>query len=94
MQEKGAGEIIINSIENDGLMTGYDLDLIKQISEAVEIPVVAAGGSGKLTDLSKAVNDSYASAVAAGSMFVYHGPRKAVLINYPSQIELRNTFSQ
>ena len=93
MQEKGAGEIIINSIEKDGLMLGYDLDLIKQISEAVEISVVAAGGSGELTDFSKAVNDSYASAVAAGSMFVYHGPRKAVLINYPSNDELKKVFN-
>jgi len=92
MQEKGAGEIIINSIENDGLMTGYDFELIKQISEAVEIPVVAAGGAGSLDDFSKAVNNSYASAVAAGSMFIYHGSRKAVLINYPSQTKLKEIF--
>jgi cyclase len=93
MQERGAGEIIINSIENDGLMTGYDLELIEQISKAVEIPVVAAGGAGALDDFSKAVNESYASAVAAGSMFVYHGPRKAVLVNYPSNNKLKEIFS-
>jgi imidazole glycerol-phosphate synthase subunit HisF len=94
MQEKGAGELIINSIENDGLMSGYDLDLIKQISEAVDIPIVAAGGPGVLGDLSKAVNDSYASAVAAGSMFVYHGPRRGVLINYPTNNELLKLFDK
>ena len=92
MQEKGAGEIIINSIENDGLMTGFDLELVKQISEAVEIPVVAVGGASELNDFSKAVNESYASAVAAGSMFVYHGPRRAVLVNYPNIDELNRTF--
>ena len=93
MQAKGAGEIIINSIENDGSMTGYDLELVKQISMAVEIPVVAAGGAGVLNDFSKAVTESYTSAVAAGSMFVYHGPRKAVLVNYPSNDEFKKIFT-
>lgn len=92
MEEKGAGEIIINSIENDGLMTGYDLDLVCEVSKAVEIPVIATGGAGSLEDFKKAVNESYASAVAAGSMFVFHGARKAVLVNYPNIQELRNIF--
>jgi cyclase len=91
-EDKGAGEIIINSIENDGLMKGYNIDLIKNISEAVRIPVVALGGAGTTCDLKAAVSEGYASAVAAGSMFVYHGPRKAVLINYPTQKELNNLF--
>ena len=89
MEEKGAGEIIINSIDKDGLMSGYDLDLVEKVSKAVSIPVVAAGGAGNLNDLKQAKN-IYASAVAAGSMFVYYGSRNAVLINYPSQEELRN----
>jgi cyclase len=93
MEEKGAGEIIINSIENDGLMTGYDLELVEEVSKAVSIPVVAAGGAGELKDFPNAVNDCYASAVAAGSMFVYHGARKAVLVNYPSNDELKRVFS-
>lgn len=92
MEEKGAGEIIINSIEQDGTMQGYDLELIKTVSKAVTIPVVAAGGAGKMIDFKKAITESYASAVAAGSMFVYHGPRKAVLINYPSPEELIMLF--
>lgn len=93
MEEMGAGEIIINSVDNDGLMTGYDLDLIKNISKAVTIPVIACGGAGTLQDFESAVEKSYASAVSAGSMFVYQGPRKAVLINYPSQKEISNTFN-
>lgn len=92
MEEKGAGEIIVNSIESDGMMSGYDIDLIRRISESVRIPVVALGGACRITDFYKAVNEGYASAVAAGSMFVYHGPRKAVLINYPEQQHLRDLF--
>ncbi len=93
MEEKGAGELLINSIDKDGTMLGYDFDLIKEISKSVNIPVVAVGGAGKLSDFKEAVNNSYASAVAAGSLFVYHGARKAVLINYPSKEEMKNLFS-
>jgi cyclase len=92
MQEKGAGEIIINSIKHDGKMRGYNWKLIKEVSEAVETQVVALGGAGSLDDLHKAFAESYASAVAAGSLFVYHGPRKAVLVNYPDQNELLKLF--
>ena len=93
MEEMGAGEIIINSIANDGLMKGYDLVLIRDISKAVDIPVIAAGGAGATENFNKAINSSYASAVAAGSMFVFHGPRKAVLINYPNIDEINNIFN-
>ena len=92
MEEKGAGEIIINSIDKDGLMAGYDLELIRDVSMAIRIPVIAAGGAGSIEDFKRAVNYSYASAVSAGSMFVYHGPRKAVLINYPDNLDLKNIF--
>lgn len=92
MEDLGAGEIIINSIENDGMMHGYDISLIRRISEAVRIPVVALGGAGSNNDLRKAVIEGYASAVAAGSMFVYHGPRRAVLVNYPEKEELNIIF--
>jgi imidazole glycerol-phosphate synthase subunit HisF len=92
-EEKGAGEIIINSIEHDGMMEGYDISLVRRVSEAVRIPVVALGGAGTENDLRKAIIEGYASAVAAGSMFVYHGPRRAVLINYPFQDELTKLFS-
>lgn len=94
MQELGAGEILINSIDNDGVMSGYDYDLIKLVSNSVSIPVIACGGAGNLNDFSKAVFDSGASAVAAGSMFVFHGPRRAVLINYPPKKELMRIFKK
>jgi cyclase len=94
MEENGAGEIIINSVEHDGMMNGFDISLIKRVSEAVRIPVVALGGAGNLNDLKEAVLRGYASAVAAGSLFVFHGPRRAVLINYPSKEELIQLFHE
>ncbi|GAB3693438.1 AglZ/HisF2 family acetamidino modification protein [Spirosoma flavus] len=94
MQANGAGELIITSIEHDGMMQGYDLGLVRAISSAVDIPVVAAGGAGSLPDLKAAIHKAHASAVAAGSLFVYHGSRKAVLVNYPQRSELLNLFNQ
>lgn len=93
MEEKGAGEIIINSVEHDGMMQGYDEALIREVSEAVTIPVVALGGAGCLDDFREAIQNSHASAVAAGSMFVFHGARKAILVNYPHNKELKQLFS-
>ena len=90
--DAGAGEIIINSIDKDGVMDGYDLEIIREISEMVNIPVIACGGAGSLADLKKA-HEAGAHAVAAGSMFVFHGPRNAVLVNYPEKHELINTFN-
>lgn len=81
--EAGAGEIFINSIDRDGMMNGYDLDLVRKVSEATNVPVIASGGAGSVTDLIAAVREGGASAVAAGSIFVFHGKHKAVLINYP-----------
>jgi imidazole glycerol-phosphate synthase subunit HisF len=92
MEDMGAGELIINSIQLDGTMQGYDISLIKRVSDAVSIPVVALGGAGSKEDLKKAVDEGYASAVAAGSMFVYHGSRKAVLINYPEKEQIKLLF--
>lgn len=89
MAELGAGEILLNSIDRDGTMQGYDIDLIKRVSESVNIPVIACGGAGKLDDFTDAVKKGQASAVAAGSMFVYQGKHKAVLISYPAQTELQ-----
>jgi imidazole glycerol-phosphate synthase subunit HisF len=93
MEEFGAGEIIIQSVDRDGTYEGYDIDLIKLISKAVTIPVVALGGAANYTDFNFAVKDGFASAVAAGSIFVYHGPRKAVLISFPSNHEIKNIFN-
>lgn len=93
MEELGAGELFINSIDQDGKLEGYDLDLIKLVSDAVNIPVIACGGASKLTDFSKAVNEGNASAAAAGSLFVFLGINRAVLINYPEQKELFRLFN-
>lgn len=92
MEKQGAGELIIQSIEKDGMMQGYDVPLIRKMSEAVTIPVVALGGAGTEIDLKKAIDEGFASAVAAGSMFVYHGPRNAVLVNYLTQQQLAGLF--
>ncbi|MBT3878769.1 MAG: imidazole glycerol phosphate synthase subunit HisF [Candidatus Scalindua sp.] len=89
MEAKGAGEIIIQSIEKDGTMEGYDIPLIRSISGAVNIPVIALGGAGDLDDLKEAYQDGYANGLAAGSMFVYIGPHKGVLINYPEREQIQ-----
>lgn len=93
--ELGAGEIMLTSIDRDGTFGGYDLELLKQITEAVDIPVIACGGAAEVRDFQQAVSIGGASAVAAGSMFVFQRPHRAVLISYPSQQELKEKlFSQ
>lgn len=92
MEQLGAGEIIINSLERDGTMEGYDLELIKSVASSVSIPVIALGGAGNLEHFRDAVKAG-ASAISAGSMFVYQGVHKAVLINYPTQEELKEYLS-
>lgn len=87
MEALGAGEILLNSIDRDGTLLGYDDKLINQVSNSISVPLIAAGGAGKTADFSKAIN-SGASAVAAGSMFVFHGKHKAVLITYPNRKDL------
>lgn len=85
--KRGVGEIVINSIDKDGGMSGYDLSLIQLVCDLVSIPVVASGGASSVNDFYTAVEYG-ASAVAAGSMFVFRGPHRAVLISYPSKSEL------
>lgn len=94
IEKLGAGEIVINSIDQDGTMEGYNIELIRKVSDIVNIPVVALGGASNLNDFKLAVEKGNASAVAAGSYFVYHGPRKAVLINFPTRQELTKTFDE
>lgn len=79
----GVGEIIIQSINHEGTMKGFDLDLIAKVSSVVNVPIIASGGAGSLQDIKNAIEIGGASAVAAGSLFVYKGKHKAVLINYP-----------
>ena len=87
-EDKGAGEVIVQSISRDGTMEGYDLELIGRVSQAVTIPVVALGGAGGLDDLEQAYHETHASALAAGSMFVFHGPKRGVLISYPDRADM------
>lgn len=82
----GVGEIFLNNVDHDGMMAGYDLKLLRNITQKVNVPVVACGGAGTVEHLSQAVIEGGASAVAAGSMFVFHGKHRAVLINYPKNI--------
>jgi cyclase len=86
IENKGAGEIVVQSINKDGMMNGYDIDLIKKVSEAVNIPVVALGGAGNLQHMQEVYTQGYANGLAAGSIFVYQGTKKGVLINYPQEL--------
>jgi cyclase len=94
MEERGAGEIIIQSIDKDGTMSGYDVNMVKIIAESVTIPVVSLGGAGKWEDLVE-LNDLISlNGLAAGSLFIYHGERKAILINYPDRDLIQQLFKQ
>jgi imidazole glycerol-phosphate synthase subunit HisF len=86
LQAAGAGEIFLNSVDRDGMMSGYDLDLVRRVTARVNVPVIACGGAGNTGHLLEAVQSAGASAVSAGSMFVFHGKRRAVLINYPQDL--------
>jgi len=92
MEKRGAGELFVNSIDRDGMMQGYDLDLVRRVAEAVSIPVIACGGAGNIQHLADAIQQGGASAAAAGSMFVFQGPLRGVLISYPSQEEFRRVL--
>jgi cyclase len=92
MDKIGVGELMINSIDRDGMMQGYDIELLKKITAEVSMPVIASGGAGTIEHLGDAVKGGGASAVAAGSMFVFQGKHKGVLISYPSQEELKKVF--
>ena len=92
LEALGAGEIIINSIDQDGVMRGYDLSLIDAIAETISIPLTVLGGAGSLFDIEKVIEKHGVIGVAVGSLFVFKGPLKAVLINYPTQIEKNKIF--
>lgn len=94
MERIGAGEILLNSIDQDGTMEGYDTTLIRKVTEAVTVPVIACGGAGRIQDFKMAVEEGGASAVATGSMVVYQGKNKGVLINFPSQDDLKNILDE
>ena len=90
VERRGAGEILLNAVDRDGMMDGYDLKLVRAVSNAVSIPVVACGGAGSVEHIREVLTEGAASAAAAGSFFVYTGPYRAVLINVPARDELQN----
>ena len=83
----GAGEILVNSIDNDGAMSGYDHVLIEQVREAVKLPLSVLGGGGSITDIQDLVRRHGIIGAAAGSLFVFKGKYRAVLIQYPTREE-------
>jgi cyclase len=87
MAELGAGEILVNSVDRDGKMNGYDLDLVEQIRQAVHLPLTVLGGAGSLRDIKTLINHYGIVGAAAGSLFVFKGKYRAVLINYPNCAE-------
>lgn len=84
LQDAGAGEIVINSVDRDGLMQGYDLDLAAHFKHALKVPVTFLGGAGSLDHMSQLISNLGVVGVAAGSLFVFKGKYRAVLINYPA----------
>jgi cyclase len=89
MERLGTGEIFLQSIDRDGTMQGYDLELIHRVSGSVNIPIIACGGAGQLSDFASAIKNG-ASAVAAGSYFVFQGKHRAVLLSYPTPQEIES----
>ncbi len=87
MEDLGAGEIVVNSVDNDGVMKGYDLALIARLRQSITLPITALGGAGSLSDIQGLIGRFGIVGAAAGSLFVFKGVYRAVLINYPSRSE-------
>ncbi len=87
IEHLGAGEVVINSIDNDGVMKGYDLDLVHKIRDAVNLPITVLGGAGSLNDIAQLISTFGIVGASAGSLFVFKGKYRAVLINYPSRVD-------
>ena len=92
LQQLGVGEILVNSVDHDGMMNGYDINLVSRISQAIDVPLIACGGCGSIDDIHRVINEGGASAAAAGSFFVFHGKHRAVLITYPEYHQLSTFF--
>lgn len=89
LESRGAGEILLTSIDREGTWDGFDLELIKSVTDAVNIPVIAHGGAGTLEHIGKAVKEAGASAVALGSMVVFQKKGMGVLVNFPDKAQLK-----
>lgn len=93
MEQRGAGEILLNSIDNDGAMNGYDLELVKELTGLINVPLTVLGGAGSLDDMREIFAKCRQIGAAAGSLFVFKGQYRAVLINYPSRSEKQRLFA-
>lgn len=91
--DHGAGEIMVNNIDRDGTMQGYDIPMLRSVTENVSLPVIACGGCGSLEHMREAAVQTGVSGLAAGSLFVYWGRLKGILINYPRRQTLKATFA-
>jgi len=92
VEEAGAGELLITSMNNEGTWSGFDIEMIKIITDSVSIPVIANGGAGSITDIGRAVLEGGASAVALGSMLVYQQKGMGVLVNFPDAKKLKRVL--
>ena len=93
VESLGAGEILLTSVDREGTWQGYDLTLLREVADAVTIPVIAHGGAGSLADIGEAVKKGHASAVAVGSMVVYQKKGMGVLVNFPDEQELKGVLA-
>lgn len=94
MEDLGAGELIITNIENEGTGRGYDLVYLSELSSCLSVPIVASGGANNTDDFIKARDIGHVQAVSASSMFLFYGPHRAVLINYPSYEAITQVFEK
>ncbi len=94
VEQMGAGEIVVNSIDQDGIMKGYDMNITEKIRQAISLPLTVLGGAGNIQDIGKLISSYGIIGAAAGSLFVFKGVYKAVLINYPSWEEKDNLINQ
>ncbi len=85
LEELGAGELLVTSIDRDGTWSGYDIDIVKKISQSVKVPVIANGGAGNVKHIGDVVKNGHASAAALGSMVVYQKKGMGVLVNFPDK---------
>ena len=90
MEKNGAGELIVQSINHDGMMKGYDIDLLRRVALHTTIPIVALGGAGNFNHLKQAYKEGLVNGLAAGSLFLYRSAKKGVLLSYPEE---KNIFS-
>ncbi len=93
MKKSGAGELLLNSVDRDGTLQGQDLNLIREISSFISIPLISAGGISSLSDMKDSINYG-ADAIAAGSFFCFYGEHKAVLISYPKYKKLQRILGE